>query len=203
MDTSNLDKWLVEFLEANGWLIMLILVPIALLQVYWYLTKEPPTFLHPDIYQDMALQKKENVNHNTIFLRFKLEDARQRLGLLVGQHAIFKFTDKEGQAVIRPYTPVTGINTKGHVDFIIKVYPGGEMSQYVDKLDIGDRILVKGPKGKFVYRRNMKKAFGEFDFFPNVHPCLASIGGTIASCIDQHAWYWFSWNKFDKTTSNF
>lgn len=167
MDTSSLDKWLVELLEGKTWLVILSLIPIALLQIYWFLTKEPRAFLVPDLYQDLPLQKKENVNHNTIFLRFKLNDPRQRLGLPVGQHAVFKFTNKDGDEIIRAYTPVSGIATKGHVDFIIKVYPGGEMSQYVDKLDIGDRISVRGPKGKFSYRRNMKKALGGFGLVCN------------------------------------
>lgn len=30
--------------------------------------------------------------------------------------------DKDGKPVIRPYTPVTSPETKGHIDFLIKKY---------------------------------------------------------------------------------
>lgn len=29
----------------------------------------------------------------------------------------------------RPYTPTSEVNQRGHVDFVIKLYPDGEMSQ--------------------------------------------------------------------------
>lgn len=40
--------------------------------------------------------------------------------------------------------------TKGHVDFVIKVYPTGRMSQFMDKLTIGEVMAFKGPKVKEV-----------------------------------------------------
>lgn len=162
METSGLDNWLRNFLEEKWWIAAAAVVAVSLLQLYFYITKEPTPFLHPDIYQDLLLKHKQNVNHNTRFLQFKLQDERQRMGLPVGQHALFKFTNSEGKSIIRPYTPVSGSKTTGHVDFVIKVYPKGEMSQHIDKLDVGDRISAKGPRGKFTYRRNMKKALGMF-----------------------------------------
>lgn len=37
------------------------------------------------------------------------------------------------------------------------------MSQYLDKLAIGDSIDFKGPRGRFEYSPNMKRAIGGFD----------------------------------------
>ena len=39
--------------------------------------------------------------------------ARMVLGLPIGQHITFKFTDEEGKEVFRPYTPVTDDDTPG------------------------------------------------------------------------------------------
>lgn len=61
----------------------------------------------------------------------------------------------------RPYTPVTDDDTLGAVEFVIKVYPHGKMTQIMDKLKVGDTMLMKGPRGKFQYTRNMKAAIGE------------------------------------------
>ena len=41
-----------------------------------------------------------------------------------------------------------------------QVYPEGRMSQHLDHLKIGDNLEFKGPKGRFVYSANMKKAIG-------------------------------------------
>lgn len=61
----------------------------------------------------------------------------------------------------RPYTPVTDDDTLGRVEFVIKVYPGGKMTQIMDKMKVGDSMLMKGPRGRFQYSRNMKRAIGE------------------------------------------
>lgn len=61
----------------------------------------------------------------------------------------------------RPYTPVTDDDTPGRVEFVIKVYPSGKMTQIMDKMKVGDSMLMKGPRGRFQYTRNMKRAIGE------------------------------------------
>ncbi|GMH32569.1 hypothetical protein BSKO_00403 [Bryopsis sp. KO-2023] len=160
MEAGSLDQWLVTFMEDNWVVLAIAVVVISVAQLYYFVTKAPSDFLHPDAYQDLPLQMKQNVNYNTLFLRFKLPEENQKLGLPVGQHVVFKFTDNKGKDFYRPYTPVSDVGVTGHVDFVIKVYPKGVMSQYIDKLDVGDRIFVKGPKGKFAYGRNMKKTLG-------------------------------------------
>lgn len=55
---------------------------------------------------------------------------------------------------------------RGFIDFLIKVYgpnihprfpEGGMMSQYVDRLKIGEELLMEGPKGRLKY-----EGFGNF-----------------------------------------
>jgi hypothetical protein len=52
-------------------------------------------------------------------------------------------------------------DTPGRVEFVIKVYPSGKMTQHMDKMKVGDTMLMKGPRGRFQYTRNMKRAIGE------------------------------------------
>ena len=61
---------------------------------------------------------------------------------------------------MRPYTPVTDDATRGSVDFVIKVYPTGRVTPILDSLQVGDCILAKGPKGRFVYETNMADEVG-------------------------------------------
>lgn len=44
-------------------------------------------------------------------------------------------------------------SSAGHVDFVIKVYPQGKMSQRLDKLQLGDTMQFKGPKGRYTYQK--------------------------------------------------
>jgi cytochrome-b5 reductase len=116
-------------------------------------------FLQPDKFRAAQLVEKETVTHNTNRYRFALPRGTT-LGLPVGQHISFKFQDQNGREVMRSYTPVTGNETVGYVDFVIKVYPQGQMSQHVDCLRIHDSILMRGPKGQFKYLLNMKRSIG-------------------------------------------
>ena len=46
-------------------------------------------------------------------------------------------------------------------DLAVQIYPQGQMTQQLDKLNIGDTVLFKGPKGRFKYQTNSKRAIGE------------------------------------------
>lgn len=133
-------------------------VAVLLLALIIY-TLRPKTFLQPDRFKAAKLVEKETITHNTKRFRFELPSG-MTLGLPVGQHISFQYIDARGTPVMRSYTPVTGDETLNYVDFVIKVYPQGKMSQHVDLLAINDTILMRGPKGTFKYSVNMKKRIG-------------------------------------------
>ena len=51
---------------------------------------------------------------------FELPSERHILGLPVGKH-IFLSAKVDGKLVVRPYTPVTSDDDRGHMDLVIKV----------------------------------------------------------------------------------
>ena len=120
---------------------------------------------------DFPLSEREDINHNTRRLRFALPCTD--LGLPVGMHIFLKAKDKikvekDGEwsekTVMRAYTPVG--SGPGYVEFIIKIYfanqhprfpHGGALTQYMEKMKVGDCLSFKGP-------------LGEFDFEPTPHP---------------------------------
>ena len=78
------------------------------------------------------------------------------LGLPVGQHLMIRLRDPvEREAIIRPYTPISEINSKGRLDVLIKLYLegdiGGKMSKAMNSLPVGHGVDFKGPIGKFTY----------------------------------------------------
>lgn len=87
-----------------------------------------------------------------MLFRFGLPSKNSTLDLPIGQHLSIKFTNEEKQLVARQYTPTTDENTKGHLDLIIKVYPKGQMGNYLKNLPIGSKVPFKGPLGSLEYK---------------------------------------------------
>lgn len=81
------------------------------------------------------------------------------LGLPIGKHILLSATIN-GKFCMRAYTPTSSDEDVGYFELLIKVYfrnahskfpMGGLFSQYLDELEIGDTIDVKGPVGHIVY----------------------------------------------------
>lgn len=137
-----------------------ILAKIFLPSLFGGKKKGPPTTLiDATVKYPLKLIDKEKLSHDTRRFRFALPSTEHILGLPVGQH-IYLTARIDGQLVIRPYTPVSSDDDKGFMDLVIKVYfknvhpkfpEGGKMSQYLENMDIGDYIDVRGPNGLLQY----------------------------------------------------
>lgn len=66
----------------------------------------------------------------------------------------------DGKDVYRSYTPVSDDDQLGSVDFVIKLYPTGKMSQILAAMSVGDSLMMKGPKGRLQYEANSKAEIG-------------------------------------------
>lgn len=119
----------------------------------------PVTLKEQDVKYALELVDSEIVSHDTRKFRFALPSKDHILGLPVGQH-IYLTARIDGKLVIRPYTPVSSDDDLGYMDLVIKVYfknvhpkfpEGGKMSQYLEAMEIGDAIDVRGPSGLLVY----------------------------------------------------
>lgn len=109
------------------------------------------TLKDPDTKYALILSAKKNISHDTRLFRFQLPSSKHVLGLPVGQH-IYLTSHINGELVKRPYTPTTSDDNQGYFDLVIKVYPNGKMTQYLEQLAIGQSIDVSGPSGNLVYR---------------------------------------------------
>ena len=108
---------------------------------------------NPDIKYQFELAYKENISHDTRRFRFQLPSSKHVLGLPIGQH-IYLTAHINGELVKRPYTPTTSDDNQGYFDLVIKVYPNGKMTQYLDQLPLGHRMDVSGPSGNLIYKDN-------------------------------------------------
>lgn len=117
---------------------------------------------------DLELIEKEVITHDTYNFVFKLPKDDQEFGLHLGGHVLFTATiptaeHPEGELVSRKYTPISVLRQQGFVKFPIKVYrrnvhpqfpEGGVMSQYLETLNLGDKVHMTGPRGKLKYLGN-------------------------------------------------
>lgn len=137
-----------------------ILAKIFLPSLFGSKKKSPPVTLQdPTLKYPLKLVDKEEISPDTRRFRFALPSPDHILGLPVGQH-IYLTARINGQLVPRPYTPVSSDDDKGYMDLVVKIYfkdvhpkfpEGGKMSQYLEGLDIGDYVDVRGPNGLLQY----------------------------------------------------
>ena len=107
----------------------------------------------------LKLTKKIKISDDTYIFRFSFDDESSTLGLPIGNHVVFS-AKIGGELECRKYTPISMVQQTGHVDFLIKVYypnvhpkfpEGGKMTLHCDRMNIGDSMLMEGPKGKLAY----------------------------------------------------
>eukprot|EP00928_Gymnodinium_smaydae_P054358 TRINITY_DN38144_c0_g1_i1.p2 TRINITY_DN38144_c0_g1~~TRINITY_DN38144_c0_g1_i1.p2 ORF type:complete len:318 (-),score=82.36 TRINITY_DN38144_c0_g1_i1:312-1265(-) len=125
-----------------------------------------------------------SLSHDTKRYRFSLGGSKTLLGLPVGKHIILYAPnpksclesrtwngqpdpDKGKEEIERKYTPVTGNETPGYFELVLKTYSpgtvkmpdgremkwadGGKMSQYLASRNIGDWVDISGPVGIHEY----------------------------------------------------
>jgi cytochrome-b5 reductase len=48
----------------------------------------------------------------------------------------------------------------GRLELTIKIYEGGKLTPYLSKLQVGDTVEIRGPKGEMKYHKNLVKEMG-------------------------------------------
>ncbi|KAL9643796.1 hypothetical protein ABK040_013211 [Willaertia magna] len=127
-----------------------------LVQIPESMQKRENATLNPSEWIEMKLVEKKNESRDTRLFRFEFQNKNCPLvGLPTGQHVLIAAIINE-QFISRPYTPIypVGLDEEryGHLDLLVKIYEKGLMTRYLDQLDIGQSIQVKGPAGHIVYR---------------------------------------------------
>ena len=104
---------------------------------------------------DLKLESIEEINHNTKKFRFALPNADDVSGLEIASALLTKYKGPEMEKpAIRPYTPVSDEDQKGYIDFLVKRYPKGAMSEHMHSMMPGQRLDFKGPIPKYPWSEN-------------------------------------------------
>ncbi|KAF2839444.1 ferredoxin reductase-like protein [Patellaria atrata CBS 101060] len=135
----------------------------------------------------LKLDSVDIVTPNVKRLRFALPEEDAVSGIKTTSAIITKYKGPNMEKpVIRPYTPTSDEETRGFMEFHIKRYPDGPMSQHLHNMEPGQRLDIKGPIPKYPWA-------------PNKHEHIALIaGGTGITPMWQLANTIFK-NQDDKT----
>jgi len=116
--------------------------------------------LDPSKFLNFKLKEVKPYNHNTSRFIFELPEG-QDSGLSVASALLLKPAvegqglDGKGKPAIRPYTPISSPDTKGEMEFLIKAYPNGALTQYMhNELKPGMEMAIKGPLPKHQWKAN-------------------------------------------------
>lgn len=105
----------------------------------------------------LKLISKRQISKDTFVATYGFDKAKI-LGVPVGYHLSIYAKDEEGKELRHTYTPLSLTTTTGHVEILVKVYyptpefpKGGALTQILDKVKLGEEIIVSGPRGKHQY----------------------------------------------------
>ena len=106
-------------------------------------------------------------SHNATLLTFETP-RKTALSLPVCSCILLK-TDSEGEAAIRPYTPVSQ-ETDGEFDLLVKEYPDGVASQFLAKLKVGEtaefKHIIFNVKIPYPFKKKVGPEHSLVDAFP-------------------------------------
>lgn len=106
---------------------------------------------------DLKLKDLWNISSNTKHYVFELPKEDQVSGLVTASCLLAKYVTPKGSNVVRPYTPVSDVEQKGTLDFVVKTYENGKFSQHLYNLKPNDVVAFKGPIVKWKWEPNQFK----------------------------------------------
>ena len=125
------------------------------------------------------LVAKERCKETTAILTFELPDTSKPLGLSTCACILAKF-DRDGSAVVRPYTPISTNAMIGRFELLVKIYAQGAMSQYLDGLQIGSSVEFKhipfNVKVQYPFKPKMGMLIGGTGIAPMIQALHAILG---------------------------
>lgn len=148
-------------MDASGvgvGLLVLVFSAAAAFALFIVLRRWPPSgspappkttdkVLHPISWRSLRIESVTRVSPAVRLIRVALPKPTDTLDLPIGRHISVRVVLPSGQAVARPYTPVSPPWATGYFDLLVKHYDGGVVSSHVAGLVPGDSLSLRGPVG--------------------------------------------------------
>ncbi|KAL8822846.1 MAG: hypothetical protein Q9191_006428, partial [Dirinaria sp. TL-2023a] len=146
----------------------------------------PRTFTGKIGFQSLTLESSEQVSHNVKRLRFSLPSKEAVSGLTLNS-ALLTLSTPGGSwlPVLRPYSPISDLNAKGHVDLLVKRYPDGKQSTHLHSLKPGDSLSFRGPMTHYNWSPNAFSQIALIAGGAGITPCFQLINGILKNPEDK------------------
>ena len=147
--------------------------------------------LDPKAFKPLTLTKITPLTADTAIYRFAYDDAEAVSGMTVASCLLTKAPigsvkeDGSRANVIRPYTPLSRPNVKGHLDLAVKTYEQGKMSKHIGEMKVGDTLDFKGPILKIAYKKNEFAEIGMVAGGTGITPMLQVVDEILANPADK------------------
>lgn len=140
----------------------------------------PDPSLRPDAFLPFKLISSRYETRDTRRFLFSIGTPEKPFSWPIASCVLTKFVDSDGKEVVRPYTPISGTNTrKGYFEILVKRYPNGKMGNHLFHLKPGEELLVKGPFETLPYRPNMWSHVGMLAGGTGITPMYQVIEGIL------------------------
>ncbi len=104
----------------------------------------------PIVTLQTTVEEIEPLTHDIKRLVLKFAEAGQKMLFTAGQYADIRIPGSDEH---RAYSMANTPSTNGHLEFMIKVFPGGRFSSLLEGgISVGQELVVKGPYGVFMLR---------------------------------------------------
>ncbi|KIY45397.1 ferredoxin reductase-like protein [Fistulina hepatica ATCC 64428] len=174
---------LLGFLSSPAFALTMAVITTTFLYVRAVTPSTRKKGLDPLEWKEYPLVAKTVVSPNTAIYRLGLPHHETELGLPLGQH-ISVSAEINGKTVTRSYTPISGDETRGYVDLLIKSYAKGNVSKWFSGLKLGDKVRIKGPKGHFTYKPGVADAIGMIAGGTGITPMFQIIRAALKNPFD-------------------
>lgn len=104
------------------------------------------------IYRKYSLVQKVILKRNITKYKFRLTENCDNLSLRIppGHHIMMR----SPELLIRPYSPFSVTKANFEFEMLLNDSPQGEMTKYIQGLNIGDEVEFRGPVGKYEHKPN-------------------------------------------------
>jgi len=99
---------------------------------------------------NIEVKEKKQITHDVILLSFNVPD---EFNFQAGQF-VSLVMEKDGLKRPRSYSILNPPTQKGQLDICIKIVQGGFASEIFEKTKVGDKFLMRGPLGHFVFQED-------------------------------------------------
>ena len=143
----------------------------------------------PIVTLQTTVEEIEPLTHDIKRLVLKFAEPGQKMLFTAGQYADIRIPGSDEH---RAYSMANTPSTNGHLEFIIKVFPGGRFSGLLEGgISVGQELVVKGPYGVFMLREKSNSEIVCIGGGSGMAPIWSLLNSMAERGIERRATYFY------------